>query len=178
MTIETISLSCPVFKSKFLEHKNIKEKILSSIERAEFSSVSYSSSIISKSDWNAGKDCYREYMQYLFPALGYHMEEVYSFYGFKRINIHNCWFQQYQKGSGHMWHIHMDCQWTNVYYVEMPDEAPFLQLKDPITKQVKEINVEEGDIISFPSFIIHRSPEMKNDVRKTIISFNSCGDID
>ena len=53
-------------------------------------------------------------MDYLFPDLGYHMEDVYSHYGFKRINIHNCWFQQYEKGSGHMWHIHMDCQWTNV----------------------------------------------------------------
>lgn len=176
--IETFNISCPIFKSHFKEHKNIKEKILLSLEKAESSSITYHSSMITKCDWNVGKDVHREYMNYLFPALGYHMEKVYSHYGFKRINIHNCWFQQYTKGSGHMWHIHMDCQWTNVYYVEMPEGSPFLEVKDPITKEVKVIEAKEGDILSFPSFVIHRSPDMKNDVRKTIISFNSCGDID
>ena len=72
----------------------------------------------------------------------------------------------------------MDCQWTNVYYVDIPEGSPFLEVKDPITKKVSTIEVEEGDILSLPSFVIHRSPPMQNDVRKTIISFNSCGDID
>lgn len=176
--IETISLSCPIFKSKFQSHPKLKDNILSAINRLDCSSVDYGSSIITKSDWNKGKDFHREYMDYLFPDLGYHMEDVYSHYGFKRINIHNCWFQQYEKGSGHMWHIHMDCQWTNVYYVDIPEGSPFLEVKDPITKKVSTIEVEEGDILSLPSFVIHRSPPMQNDVRKTIISFNSCGDID
>jgi hypothetical protein len=35
-----------------------------------------------------------------------------------------------------------------------------------------EINVKEGDIVIFPSIAIHRAPVVKNDLTKTIISFN------
>ena len=34
------------------------------------------------------------------------------------------------------------------------------------------IDAIEGQIVIFPSFIIHRSPRIIEDVRKTIISFN------
>lgn len=56
-------------------------------------------------------------------------------------------------------------------------ESPFLQLVDPRTDQVLDIDVEEGDVLSFPSFVTHRSPDMESDTRKTIISCNSCADI-
>jgi len=178
MIVQLDYISCPILVSKFKEHELIKDKLLSSINSQNFSSVNYSNSYITRSDWNEAKHSRSEYMNILFPSLGYHMEEVYSYYGYKRINIHNCWFQQYTKGSGHMWHIHMDCQWTNVYYLEMPEDAPFLEVKDPLKNKISQVKVKEGDIISFPSFVMHRSPEITCDTRKTIISFNSCGDID
>ena len=34
------------------------------------------------------------------------------------------------------------------------------------------LNCEEGDIVMFPSFMIHRAPPVQNDKTKTIISFN------
>ena len=34
------------------------------------------------------------------------------------------------------------------------------------------IDAKEGDIVIFPSFIIHRAPKVQSDTRKTIVSFN------
>ena len=34
------------------------------------------------------------------------------------------------------------------------------------------MDAKEGDIVIFPSFIIHRSPKITEDVEKIIISFN------
>ena len=37
--------------------------------------------------------------------------------------IHYAWFQQYLDDGGHEWHIHPDCQFTNIYFVELPDKT-------------------------------------------------------
>jgi hypothetical protein len=49
----------------------------------------------------------------------------------------------------------------------------------PLVKMATEffkgskINVKEGDIITFPSYLYHRSPINKINKRKTVIVFNS-----
>jgi uncharacterized protein YbbC (DUF1343 family) len=52
--------------------------------------------------------------------------------------------------------------WTMTYMLEA------------CSKQNKKIvlDVKEGDIVMFPSYTIHRAPVIKNDIRKTIVSFN------
>ena len=177
MKIEKSFISCPIVKSKFYEHEKIKDKVLQTIDEYDYPIIDYETTFISKTDWMIPQESFRPYKQHIFPSLGDHLQKVYSSMGYIRVNIHNLWFQQYTKGAGHKWHIHMDCQWTNVYYIEMPEGAPFLQLIDPRTDQVLDIDVEEGDVLSFPSFITHRSPDMESDTRKTIISCNSCADI-
>ena len=177
MKIEKSFISCSILKSKFDDHERIKDKILESIDIQEYPPVDYETNIITKSDWNIPQEIFRPYQHYIFPNLADHLKEVYSSLGFAEIQIHNIWFQQYTKGSGHKWHVHQYCQWTNVYYVEMPEGAPFLQLIDPFTNEILDIEVEEGDVLSFPSFIVHRSPNIENDTRKTIIACNSCADI-
>ena len=47
------------------------------------------------------------------------------------------------------------------------------QFFDMITEKIITFNVKEGDLLTFPAFMIHRSDEIKNKKRKTIISFNS-----
>jgi len=42
----------------------------------------------------------------------------------------------------------------------------------PWDNKVISVDVKEGDILIFPSMIIHRAPEVINDSRKTIISWN------
>jgi hypothetical protein len=33
-------------------------------------------------------------------------------------------------------------------------------------------DIKEGDVLIFPSNLVHRAPKIKNNLRKTIISFN------
>lgn len=38
--------------------------------------------------------------------------------------------------------------------------------------EIAEFDIKEGDILTFPSFVIHRAPINTNTHRKTIISWN------
>jgi predicted 2-oxoglutarate/Fe(II)-dependent dioxygenase YbiX len=82
------------------------------------------------------------------------------------------WYQQYIQNDTHTWHIHGE-NYTGVYYLELPKDSPKTELIDQLDLN-KKISIEaiEGDVIIFPSFIIHRSPKITNNLKKTIISFN------
>ena len=83
------------------------------------------------------------------------------------IIIHNIWFQQYEQHDKHDWHTHTESQFTNIYYVELPDGEK-TELFDEV-----DIDIKEGDILSFPAYIFHRSKPNISNQRKTVISFNS-----
>ena len=76
------------------------------------------------------------------------------------------WFQQYRQGSSFGWHSH-NSHWAMVYYVELPEMTEATEFLNFGTFDVKE-----GDIIFFPTFLNHRAPEIKSNLRKTIISTN------
>ena len=82
------------------------------------------------------------------------------------------WYQQYVKNNIHGWHTHGE-NYTGVYYLDFPKNASKTELIDQYNIHKKiTIKAKEGDVVIFPSFIIHRSPKMTNDTKKTIISFN------
>ena len=54
----------------------------------------------------------------------------------------------------------------------MPEDSPKTEWIDPVTQEHKEFNVQEGDIITFPSWIKHRSTTNLSKGTKTIISWN------
>jgi hypothetical protein len=62
---------------------------------------------------------------------------------------------------------------TSVYYLDFPKDSSKTEWIDPMDITVHQFDVEEGDIITFPSWIIHRAPENKSNDIKTIISWNS-----
>jgi len=86
----------------------------------------------------------------------------------KRCLIHNYWFQQYLKNDHHNWHNHSACQFSSVYYLELSNSKMATEFFEG-----SKINVKEGDIITFPSYLYHRSPINKINKRKTVIVFNS-----
>ena len=92
----------------------------------------------------------------------------------KSWNIYNAWYQIYKKQDTHSWHIHPDVNYTNVYYIDLPEQKIKTQLYDIIEdKIIDEIEIKEGQLFTFPAHIIHRSPINTYDKTKTIISFNS-----
>ena len=57
--------------------------------------------------------------------------------------------------------------------MELPEKSTKTELINQFSQNEKiTIDAIEGQIVIFPSFIIHRSPRIIEDVRKTIISFN------
>lgn len=76
------------------------------------------------------------------------------------------WFQQYLQSSSFGWHGH-NAHWAMVYYVELPEMTEATEFLN-----FGQFDVKEGDMIFFPTFLNHRSPEIKSNQRKTIISSN------
>jgi len=172
--IKKFHIDCQYLIHKLPEHKKIKNKLLSLIDKAENKRVfdEGSETDISKADWfHAGEFSKREWCEFLKPFLVPVVIEMCKELGFDGFKMWEIWFQQYYNKDSHGWHSH-SANWTNVYYLELPENAPKTQIVNPYTKEVLTIDIKEGDILMFPSFILHRAPPIENDVRKTIISYN------
>lgn len=170
------SIQCPYIISKLPEHESIKENVLDLINNAESNRYTYANDYtdISRTDWDVPRDSKREYLNVVLPPIEKLLQNRFDELGYDEVNIRNIWFQQYNKGSEHGWHVHYGCQWTNVYYLDMPDGSPKTQLLNPMNQEdIIELDVTEGDVLTFPSFILHRAPRVESDVIKTIISWNS-----
>lgn len=158
------------------EHKEIKQKILDLIneqERFEHLYDPVDGVNITKCDWGTSRwDTGRPWAQELMKYLGPHLNQTISDMGYVKCIVHELWFQQYAKSSQHGWHVHGQ-NWTNVYYLDMPNGTPKTQFINPFDQTtICEFDVKEGDVLTFPSYVIHRAPRNDSDDVKTIISWN------
>ena len=156
--------------TKIKEHKNIKKMIMEEINNTKQTSFEK----ITSTDWKTPANIERKYFtKYIKDVINKYYTRIAEQLGLKDFNltkliIHNWWFQKYNKNSTHDWHTHAGSHFTNVYFVELPNKENATQIKG-----LKNLNVEEGDLITFPAYWAHRSPINKTDKRKTIISFNT-----
>lgn len=168
------SIACPYVISKFEQHSRYKDLILELLDTADFEHAKFDNieTDITKTDWFLGKSLDRKWVKPIIDPLVSHTKNVYSRLGYETILIRELWFQQYHINSQHGWHVHSS-NFTNVYYLEMSKESPKTLLLNPLDQtQIIELDCQEGDVVSFPSFIIHKSPKNVNKQRKTIISYN------
>jgi hypothetical protein len=176
MTIEKSIINTLIVKKPFKEHILIKENLLKIIESCKDESLKskdeYYSDSIEKLDWSESNNFDRKWVNYIIEQLMNNLNQMISSIGFETYKLTSIWFQQYIKNSEHGWHIHGD-NYTGVYYVELNENSPQTEIMNPddLTKKQK-LNVKEGDIIIFPSFVVHKAPKLINDYRKTIVSFN------
>lgn len=125
------------------------------------------------SDYNINASVTRMYDALIMPAIMSHMRAVEQHYKFKGINLVSYWFQKYNVGDFHDWHVHPSCHFTNVYFVELPAPTLATQVTNPFdNNNMIDITVSEGDILTFPGFFYHRAPIVSTGI-KTIISFNT-----
>ena len=89
----------------------------------------------------------------------------------ENVHVNDVWYQQYEEGGVHGWHVHAD-HFTGVYYLEYPRGCSKPEICSPYSLKIKKIDAVEGDIVVFPSYWIHRGPPNMSKNRKTIISFN------
>ena len=76
------------------------------------------------------------------------------------------WVAQYDTDIDHEWHTHTNTDFGVVYYLELPHN----QLSTEFWK--KSFPAEEGDMVFFPNWWIHRSTPNYFNKRKTVIAGN------
>jgi hypothetical protein len=116
----------------------------------------------------------RAWTKIFFDHIRDFMDEFISFHHSENWRISAAWFQQYSRGDYHNWHTHDRSNWTNVYFLKLPDQTCKTKLFDTTTKQYIQLpEISEGDILTFPGHILHKSAPNVFNEDKIIISFNS-----
>lgn len=161
------------------EHNQIKEELLNLIDASPAGSmVNETDKLnVTKVDWDVSTDFSRPWVAHLLPYLNPHIADIFKLMGFSKFRIKEIWFQQYINKASHGWHTH-GSHFTNVYYLELDEDAPKTVLINPFTREEFVPDVKEGQVLVFPSYVIHKSPDDFFEKRKTIISWNSDIDID
>jgi len=165
-------------QDKFKGHHKIKDNLIKKIlsenkvdrlteGKKKFENILPMS--INRSDWNNSENQDREWVKYFAPYLRINFDDMLSELGIdSNYRIDRLWFQHYIKSDIHDWHIHGG-NYTGVYYVKF-DGVNKTQLINQFDNSLIDIEAEEGDIIIFPSNVIHRFPRVTNE--KIIVSFN------
>jgi len=174
--MQEITIKTKILLDKLKGHKKIKKNILKLIDDHEADSYKnkdiYHDDAIEKLDWINSRKKERPWVKVLLPFIKDHFMKCAKKLNFENYFLRALWFQQYAENGMHGWHIH-EQNYTGVYYLELPQSAPLTELIDPTNIENKfKIEAKEGDIVIFPSFVIHRSGKMKTKERKTIVSFN------
>jgi len=163
-------IDMPIVRFKFEQHSMLKYTVLNLIEKAEADKEEGLDSI-SRTDWRL--DSSREYFQLINPYLEPYLEKIlFNELYYNKFKILGCWFQQYIENDRHTWHTHIPSTWTGIYYLELPNDAPRTSLLTPLKDKIVTPDVDEGDIIIFPSMIKHCSLTNASKKRKTVVSFN------
>jgi len=158
----------------FENHIHLKNYLLELIDEIPNSNISTTIDKISKTDWLLPKSHPRKYLDLFYDGIKPHMNMLMNYFCCKQSKICNGWFQQYYKNNNHTWHNHPYTNFTNVYFLEMPDKDMKTELLDIQSKKViDDLEINEGDILTFPAYILHRSNTILTENRKTVIAFNS-----
>jgi hypothetical protein len=171
--MKQIPQTYPFYLYDVPNHAEVKPLILESIKSMGTHCVVKEGQQISNTDWHLSPERERPYFEYVKPIIDAHTQALTksanlfeSDYGIKFTHY---WFQQYAKGDYHTWHIHEYCLFANVYYVDLPDGAAKTSFK--VGDKEFEVEVAEGQILTFPSCFFHCSKPNPAKT-KTVISFN------
>ena len=172
--MKKIQIDDCICHSKIKEHLEIRDSILSEIEKSSDGNLeqkdSFYTDSISKLDWNISDKLDRPWVKIFLSEFCEDIKEVISSMCYNRINIKEMWYQQYLEDDTHGWHIHDD-HFTGVYYLEFPNGCSQTEIVSPYNFKAVKIDASEGDFVVFPAHYIHRGLP-NGSKRKTIISYN------
>ena len=171
--MEIISKEHFIYKYSIQDYeKKIKWPLIEKIEKIPKNPLVKPGQKISSTDWNLPEKMERRYLEFLkefvLPDYITSTEKLWS----AKLIIQNIWFQLYRTGDHHDWHTHSGANLTNIFYVKLPSEKLATQFKLP-GEMMKIISVKEGDILTVPAYLAHRSQTNETLHKKYIISFNS-----
>ena len=153
----------------FNEHKN---KLINLINKIPETSIKEQKQKISHTDWQIPKTMKREYLEYFFKKIFKNFaKNICHKFDAQSIEVINMWFQIYKKGDFHNLHRHANAHFTNVFFVNLPNKNLKTKIYS-LEKNIIDVSIEEGDILSFPGFLKHESLINTYEEEKIIISFN------
>lgn len=154
----------------YCTNKQTKLEMLDLISQAETYELREDDDLIHETDWQYDDWKTPEYsaraMQLVKPAV----DDFAAVIGCSELSINKHWFQRYRTMGNHGWHVHNHCQYSAVYYLELPDGTPPTQFR--YRGKVFSPSIREGDIVFFPSCVYHRSPPNMSQKTKTVFAFN------
>jgi hypothetical protein len=174
--MKKIEITSLILKEKFKQHFIYKEKVIDlikdSISESLIDNKNGNNDFISKLDWPLANNWERPWVKLISPFIYEQLNNFSLELGFNSCILNQLWFQQYNFENIHNWHCHGG-NYTGVYYLEFDKQSPKTEILYPNNlNEAFTVDVEEGDIIIFPCYFIHRSGKIVNNKRKTIISFN------
>ena len=105
--MKIFDINSRVIISKIQDHQQIKDNLLNFIENTQDSSLEDDLCKITKLDYSENNDFERPWVKYLFTSSFFgDMSEIIQKIGYNAFNLHAVWYQQYETGSYHGWHIH------------------------------------------------------------------------
>jgi len=170
-------IKTPILKCFFQEHKKLKKEILEMINSSKADNLyckdSYMNDAIYRLDWKDSNNFERNWVKVFKPHLENTLKNLIYKIGLTKIILYNVWYQQYQQQGKHGWHTHGN-NFTGVYYLDFDKKIhPTTDILNPLNpKEIISMDTEEGDLIAFPSYLIHRGGLNLSKNIKTIISFN------
>lgn len=168
-----INKSLPFFITDVQEHLEVKEKVLNDIYKMGEYSFINETQRISSTDWHLNNEFNREYINHLINIFNNVCNQMNDYLkSDAKLEIRNYWYQLYRKGDYHKWHEHFFCAFSNIYYLSLPEDSVKTSFR--IGSEEFEVDVKEGQILSFPGIFTHCSKENTSDKEKVVIVFN-CG---
>ena len=127
----------------------------------------------------------KEFPSYFHTVVDVIKPYLKSFMDGNPVEFVEMWYQKYYNNVVHKTHCHGFTGWSSIIYVEFDPKvhestlfySPFRQPWD-CDVETFQPEVKEGDMILFPSSLLHEAPVTKTDIRRTIISYNIRGYVD
>ena len=152
----------------FSKHKN---KLIELIYEIPINGLYCNEQRIYHQDYNLPPGFTRSYYNYFVNNIYPNFHSEFCNINKTTFSLEHTWFQIYKKNDFHKWHIHGKCHFTNIFYINLPNESVKTEIDNFGEKFTAE--VKEGDILTIPSYWKHCSPINSSDQDKIIISFNS-----
>ena len=155
-----------IFRKKFPNHKEIKDKILEALKVTPTSPSQFHN--LKKHDWDIPHDVPRSYTNYFLPNLTKVAQPFITNY---TLNAYRFWFNQYEIGESECFiHIHQGATISGAYFVELEKNKDSTIFVNPSATVGYQVPVKEGDILFWDPMLPHAAPVTRG--LKTVISFN------
>lgn len=153
-------------------HQQIKSLILKDINIMYGKSENSENHNIFKTDLNVDKFLNRPYLAHIHEILTFLCYELTNHFGYpSALQLSKFWYEQHTKGNYSSWSSSAFSSFSGVYFVDLPKGSSKKSFK-LLDMEFDFDDVEEGQILIFPSFLLNSTKENLSVNTKTVICFN------